>query len=321
MSNRLLRIQAVSIFLLLVTLVGSAYAQAPVKKIGVLLWTDDLRYEQGLKGFIEELKTEGFASPQVEFIIRRAGGKKVLALKYSEELAALNLDLYFSAGTSATDLLSGTIKKAPIVFTIVYDPINAGLIQGLASSKNNLTGATNSVPMDKVLELVRRIIPIKNMAVLYTPNEKNSECQLKDLQQVQAAFGISIIPVPVVNKAEIARIIPFLKGMAQSIFITGSSVVIKGLPDITDFASKNKILTVTHLGDLVAEGVMVGLCADDTEQGMLAGETAVEILKGTKPEDIPIKKAKDLVVFINRKSVNSAGISIPQDIIQKAKIF
>jgi len=321
MSKRFFGNQMVSILLLLVTLSGSAYAQAPVKKIGVLLWTNDTRYEESLKGFIEQLKEGGYASPQVEFIVRRAAGKKVLALQYSKELAALNLDLYYSAGTSGTGLLAREIKEAPIVFAVVYDPVNGGLIQGLTSSKNNLTGATNMVPTDKVLELALRIVPFKSVAVLYTPNEKNSECQLKDLQLVQAAFGLSVIPVPVVNKTEITKIIPFLRGMAQAIYVTGSSVVRKGLPDIVDFANKNKILTFSVLGDLMAEGVMVGLCGDDTEQGMLAGETAVEILKGAKPEDIPIKKAKTLLVLINKKSLDTAGFSIPQDIIQKAKVF
>ena len=320
MGKRFLSIVAALIFLSLSALGGSANAQAPVKKIGMLIWADEKRYETARDGFIEELKREGFSPPQVEFVIRRAGGSRVSAEKIAGEFATQKLDLYFSAGTSGTSSMAKAIKDVPIVFSTVYDPVEAGLTEGWISSKNNLTGVSNNIPLDKVLELAARIIPVKSVAVMYTPNEKNSESQLKNLQKYQESLGISIIPVPIVNESEIGTVLPFVEGKTQVIYLTGSIVIGKVIPFIVDFAARKKILTVTHLADLVEKGVDAGVCADNKEQGTLAGKLAARILKGAKPEDIPIEKAAIFSILINKKSMQSAGIAVPREVLQKADL-
>lgn len=312
-------LKAVLVSLALLMAGGAAYAQGAPKKIGILIWASESRYEIGAKAFVEQMKQEGFGPAEAEIIIRRTDGNKATAMVVADELAAQKLDLYFSLGTSGTKAMARVIKDVPLVFSTVYDPVEAGFVQGWDSSMNNITGASSFVPMDKVLLLASRIIPLKSVAVLYTPNEKNSEAQLKDLQQAQSAMGLTVVPVAIVNAADVAAALPFLAGQVQAIFVTGSIVVGKSIPEIISFASKEKILTITHLEDLVAKGLMIGFCADLQQQGILAGKLAGRILKGVHPKDVPIEKATEFSILINKASATSAGIVIPPEVLQQAK--
>ncbi len=56
-----------------------------------------------------------------------------------------------------------------------------------------------------------------------------------------------------------------------------------------DSANKGKVVTITHLDDLVENGVLLGVCANSYLVGRLAGEKAVKILKGAKPSSIPYR--------------------------------
>ncbi|MBF0594012.1 MAG: ABC transporter substrate-binding protein [Candidatus Omnitrophica bacterium] len=297
---------------------GNAAAQGVSKKVGVLVWANEARYENGVTGFVEQLKNDGLGSPSVEIVMRRAGGSKVTAMKMAEELADQKLDLYYALGTGGTSAMYMATKSAPIVFSTVYDPVEAGLVQGWESSRNNVTGAASLVPMSRVLELAKQMMPIKNVAALYTPHEKNSESQVRALQACQAGLGVTIIPVAIVNEAEIATALPFVEGKVQAIYVTGSIVVGKGIADVVRFAAEKKIMTVTHLEDLVEKGIMVGYCADSKEQGVLAAKTAERILNGAKPADLPIKKAAVFATLINKKSALASGITIPAEVLSKA---
>jgi len=308
-----------SVLLIFLAFGQGGYAQTSVKKIGILIWANEGRYETSKDAFIAELKNEGFASPQVQFIIRRAKGSKVKAMQMAAELAALKQDLYFALGTGGTNAMSKAEKVRPIVFSVVYDPIEAGFVQGWDSSSNNLSGTANLVPMEKVLALANRIVPVKSLAVLYTPHEKNSESQLKDLMAAQKETGVTVLPVAISNETEIASSLPFILGRAQAIYVTGSIVIGKAIPDIVSFSLKNKILTISHLEDLMDKGIMVALSADAKEQGQKAGAIAVKVLNGALPQDIPIERAKSFSIVINKKIALAAGVQIPTDIIRQAK--
>ena len=72
---------------------------------------------------------------------------------------------------------------------------------------------------------LKAFAPIRRLAVLYTPGEKNSELQLRELQGLQAAMGIKVVPVILVSKEDVARIVPDVARTAEAIYLTGSSVV------------------------------------------------------------------------------------------------
>jgi putative ABC transport system substrate-binding protein len=149
--------------------------------------------------------------------------------------------------------------------------------------------------------------------VLYTPNEKNSEAQLRDLQEIQGMHRIRIIPVPITEKEEIGQIMPEVVRTSDAIYVTGSNLVNSQVSMIVEMATKGKTITVTHLEDLVEKGVLIGVCANPYSLGRLAGEKAARILRGAKPSSIPIESPKKLDVVINMRTANAGRYRIPPE--------
>jgi ABC-type uncharacterized transport system substrate-binding protein len=50
-----------------------------------------------------------------------------------------------------------------------------------------------------------------------------------------------------------------------------------------DIANKAKVVTISHLEDLVEKGVLLGVGPDSYLIGRMAGEKALEVLQGKKP--------------------------------------
>ena len=288
----------------------------PVKRIGILAFSEESRYSDSTRGVIDQLKMEGFVEPGVMFIKAEAGRNKAKAAEFIKQFAAAKLDLIVTQGTSATVPVAREIKDVPIVFSVVYDPVEAGIAMSWKSSGNNTTGASTKIPMSSLLDSLKAFAPVKYLSVLYSPGEKNSEAQLRDLQKIQATYRIKIIPVPITRKEELPQLLPEVVRTSDAIFVTGSTLVNSQISMVVDLATKGKVITVTHLEDLVEKGVLIGVCTNSYNLGRLAGEKAARILKGAKPSSIPIETLKKFDVILNMKTASAGGFRIPPEYIK-----
>ncbi|GAM11266.1 ABC transporter substrate binding protein [Geobacter sp. OR-1] len=292
------------------------------KKIGVLLFSEEARYHESLKGIREQLAKAGYKEPNVRFVVGNAGGSKAKAADMVRNYASADYALMITLGTNATIAVAKEIKDVPIVFSMVYDPVEARVAKGWQSSGTNVTGTSPMIHITELLSRLREIRPVKRIAALYTPGEKNSESQLKELQRVQSRYGIKVLPVIISKKEDVEQILPEVMGSVDAVYFSGSSVIGSTIPPIVELAARAGVISFTHLEDLVAEGVLFGLCADPYQLGLLAGKKAVAVLRGTKPSSIPIEYIARPGVVINRKTAAASKVQIPKALLQKAaKIY
>lgn len=304
--------------IIMIAVIFSAEAGSE-KKIGILMFSDEKRYYEAAKGMMDKLTEDGFGKPETKFIIENAKGNKAKAAELVLEFSAAKMDLIFTLGTSAAVAVSREIKDVPVVFGMVYDPVAAGIARDWKSSGNNTTGASPNVPMSIIMDRLKEFMPVKRLAVLYTPGEKNSETQLKDLQAIQEDYKIKVIPVPLTKTEEASQLLPEVVRTSDAIYITGSNTVSNVIPMLVDMTTKAKVVTLTHLEDIVEKGALLGVCSDPYLVGRLAGEKAVMILKGDKPSSIPIEAQKDYNLIINMKTVKTGQFQIPPGFMNKVK--
>ena len=201
---RIIAWQSVTMVTFLIIALFSSEARAE-RKIGILMFSEEVRYNEAVRGILDQLREAGYGEPQTRFIMENAGANKAKAAELVEKFVAAKLDLIFTLGSSVTVPVSREIRDVPIVFSVVYDPVEAGIAKDWESSGNNTTGTSTKLPMSKLMDCLRDFAPVKRLAVMYTPGEKNSETQLKDIKAIEAIYGIKVIPVPLTNKEEVAR--------------------------------------------------------------------------------------------------------------------
>ena len=287
------------------------------RKIGILMFSEEVRYNEAMTGITDRLREEGFSEPNTRFIVENAGANKARAVELVKKYSTEKMDLIITLGTSMTIPVAREIKNVPIVFGVVYNPVEAGIAKDWKSSGNNTTGATTILSMSKVIDILREFRKVGRLAVLYTPGEKNSEAQLKDLREIQHLYDIRIIPVPLTKKEEIGQILPEVVRTSDALYVTGSNLVNSQIATIVDMATKAKVVTITHLDDLVAKGVLLGVCSNSYQNGRLVGEKAIRILKGAKPSSIPIESPKDYYVMINMETARAGQFRIPEEFMKK----
>jgi putative ABC transport system substrate-binding protein len=306
------RIRMIFFLSALVSIIGMpAEATRPVKRVGVLMWSEEPRYNETLKGVMDQLRREGFGEPAVKFTLDNARGGKAKMSEMAGKFAAAKLDMVVSIGTTATIAAAREIKDAPLIFAYVYDPVESGIVGKWEKSGNNATGVSSRVSMPKLLNSLKEFAPVTRLAVLYTPGEKNSEAQLKELQELLAGSQVKVLPVIVSRGEEAAQTVSEIVPRVDAIYLSGSSVVGNKVSTIVDLATRAKVPTITHLDDLVNQGVLLGVCADPYLVGRLAGKKGAKVLKGAKPSSIPIESLNKYDVILNLKTAKAGGFRIP----------
>jgi putative ABC transport system substrate-binding protein len=274
------------------------------------MFSAETRYLEATQGFKERLAETGLSGNKVIYFAENADGNKAKAAEIVKKLSTQKFDLILSLGTSATIPLSREIKDVPIVFSIVYDPVESGIAANWKSSGNNTTGISPLIPMTKLMDCLKSFAPIHRLAILYTPGEKNSESQLRDLMEIQDKYQIKMIPVRLTKKEEIAQLLPEVMRSAEAMFITGSNLVNSQINTIVDMSIKAKIITITHLEDLVIKGVLIGVSADSHTMGRLSGEKAIKILKGATPSSLSIDVATKNDTLMNMTTAKKGSFPI-----------
>ena len=112
-------------------------------RIGVLnaAWAASHPTVEGLKAGLRAL---GFVDGRdVTFDIRFTEGKLDAMPAAAEALVKSGADLIFTSQEAATQAAKDATTSVPIVFTLVGDPVGAGIVSKLAQPGGNVTGVSS----------------------------------------------------------------------------------------------------------------------------------------------------------------------------------
>jgi len=152
----------------------TAHAQQPdrVRRIGVLtnLAENDPEGHARNAAFQQGLGQLGWVEGRnLRIEYRWTAGDPERGRKLAEELVALAPDVILTTGSAGLVPLLQVTRTLPIVFTIVPDPVGAGLVDSLARPGGNATGFISGEYSigGKRLELLKQIAPaVTRVAVL-----------------------------------------------------------------------------------------------------------------------------------------------------------
>jgi putative ABC transport system substrate-binding protein len=279
--------------------------------VGILLWNNQVRYEQCRAGIVDQLRQDGFKEPEITIVAEQANGNKTTIAELAQKFSAARMDVIVPVGTSAAIAVAAEIKDVPVVFAMVFDPVDSKIARDWKSSGNNTTGSSSKTSAATLLSSLKQLSPVKKLAVLYTPGERNTEAQLKEVEGLQKEFQISVVPVALASRSEVVSVVSSLTGTADAVLLTGSSIVGDATAQIVVLANKAKLITATQSEDHMEKGVLLGITVNAVAVGRLAGEKVAQVLRGAKPASIPIESLKTADVLLNLNAAKVIGLAVP----------
>ncbi len=307
------------VLIFLVTLCGSdvAAGQRQSVDIAMVLFRGMTRAEQG---FLETLNK----SPEFEVRVKTFDAKQNIA-KLQEAIKQIereNYRLIYVFGTTATQQVMKKIKKTPIVFNIVQRPIEAGIVKDWDSSGNNVTGASNYVSMESAFKTLGMLMHIHKLGFLYYVSDPATGYQKADILLQRRNFGFSVVDLPITGRETISHTLKqLLAEKPEAVMIPADSFVKANGDFIFAALNKHRVPSIVIIPEMVKEnGALLALGPDYYILGQLAAENAIEILRGKKPSELPIRRVNQLNLVINQRTADRLGITIPMQLRRLSEI-
>lgn len=290
--------------------------------VGILQTATHSALDDSKDGFIEALKANGYEN--AEFVVRNPEGDQTTMNSMATELVRKS-DIVLGIGTPAAVALQSARDAEEIdvviLFTAVTDPVDSGLMKD-ANKPTDITGTNDMNPVADQVDLIIELTNgIKKLGVLYNVAEPNSLVQAEMVKAQAAKKGIEVVVKTVAEAVEISAATAALiqNDGAEAIYLPTDNLIASNMPAVASVADEMGVPTVCGESGMVAAGGTITYSISYKALGVLTGEMAAKILKGTPCSDVPSTSVDEsgLEVAINEKSIEALKIEVPQSIKDK----
>ena len=219
----------------------------------------------------------------------------------------------------------------PQVFTVVADPVGAGVVESLdETGRSNITGTFNRVPEAVNINTIRSYLPsFRRLGLLYNANEPNSLLKRQEIADLATELNFELVALELPlgddgkpRTEDIPLKMGELKERGVDFIYLGSSSFLDVNRDVfTGAAVENGIPVLSPYERLVRESHgLLSIAARYYDVGRLAGRQAEKILvEGQVPGDIPVARMTDFAYVINMDVARKLNLFPPVEILQFAE--
>jgi putative ABC transport system substrate-binding protein len=308
-------------------LVAPLTAETPpagkIARIGYLAPGTATTNAGGRQAFIDGLRNHGWIEGQnlaIEYRWEGTGTPAFDAL--AAELARLPLDAIFATNTPAALAMKRTGTTLPVVFAIVSEPVEIGLVESLPRPGRNFTGLTtiNRELMSKRLEVLKETIPgLTRVGYLANPGYLAHAAQLTEMEAAARRLGLTLYLAEVRAPAEVEGAIARLAAAHVGAFIVQQDRLFgthRAL--VIEAATRHRLPGMSVWNFYPPSGGFMSYGAKSEELYRRAADYLDKILKGAKPSELPVERPMQFELVINLKTANALGLTIPPTILFQA---
>ena len=273
--------------------------------------------------FKKEMKKKGYVDGE-NIIINYADASGQVANLNSiiNQFEDQQSDVIVAIATSTAQMAARVSKNIPVVFSAVSDPVGAQLVSDLDHPGGNITGTSDEVQVDQILELAKQLTPgMKTVGFLYNASETNSVSNLQKAKKYCEENGLTLIEGTGKDITELQTSASVLAQKVDVILSPNDNTVASSMQSLSKTATDAGIPYYVGADSMVEDGGLATVGIDYAQLGKETADMVIEILNGKKAGDIPVKIYKnDLFVYVNEKTLESLGISLPESVLENPKL-
>ncbi len=304
--------------------VGAALAAVPVwaqgmPVVGYLGATSPPPSPEFARGLGEAGFVDG-RNVTVEF--RWAEGHYERLAGLAADLVRRNVAVIVTEDLPATRAAQAATTVIPIVFWTGGDPVEQGLVTGVARPGGNLTGIGmfNNALGPKRLELLRAAVPAATLfGLLANPANPATALQVADAAAAAGALGVELVVLPARSVEEIAAVFAGFGGRSKvAMMIASDPFFFNKVDQIVGLAAVHGVPTIYTNRDYAVAGGLMSYASSNAGLGVVQGTYAGRILNGARPGDLPVVRPTKFDMVLNLATAKSLGLVVPPALLARA---
>jgi putative ABC transport system substrate-binding protein len=271
--------------------------------------------------FRRGLRDGGFIDGQnVKIEYRWARGRFDQLPGLADDLIRMGVAVIAAGGGEPTVMaVHKATSSTPIVFAMSGDPVKLGLADSINRPGRNVTGVnTVTATLEpKRFGLLHDLVPAATtVAMLVNQGFPPAELQGEDVRKAARAIGIQVLVLRAANEREIeAAFETVAKERIRALSVASSPFFDTVRKMIVALAARYAVPTMYHFREYASDGGLISYGADIVDSTRHVGLYVSEVLKGTRPGDLPILQPTKFDLVINLRTAKVLGLAIPSGVL------
>ena len=296
-------------------------AAEKVQRVGVLmnLYATDAAPPQALRQALRELGHVEGRNLVFDWRYQLGGSDRLAAM--AAELVQMKPDVIVADSTLAIRAAIKATATIPIVMASSADPIVSGFVRELGRPTGNVTGIAVMLEETsaKRLQLLKEVAPqVSRIAVLVNPSLAWHKAMLKDVQVAASPLSVQALAITVRSRGDFGdAFAQIAHGKAQALLVS-ETMTPQARTRLVDFAMKNQMPAMFMNREYVIAGGLMSYAPDFPAAWRQSARYVDKILRGAKPEDLPVEMATGFEFIINLKTAKAIGLTFPPSVLVRA---
>ena len=304
------------------TLTAAAWApaQAQEKSVAVTAIVEHPALDAVRDGVKAALKAAGFEEGKnLKWQYQSAQGNTGTAAQIARKFIGDKPDAIVAIATPSAQAVVAATKTVPVVFSAVTDPVAAKLVASWEPSKNNVTGVSDLLALDKQIELIKQVVPAaKRVGMVYNPGEANSVVVVKEIKQLLEKQGMALVEASAPRSVDVGSAARSLIGKVDVIYTNTDNNVVSSYEALVKVGQEAKLPLIASDTDSVKRGAIAALGINYRDLGEQTGRMVARILKGEKPGDLKPETSTKMELFVNPGAAEKQGVKLPDALVKSA---
>jgi putative tryptophan/tyrosine transport system substrate-binding protein len=230
----------------------------------------------------------------------------------TNELLAEKVKVMVALGEASIQAAQRATKTIPIV-GLSADMVKTGLAASMARPGGNLTGVnvlTSELDVKRLGILHEAVPAAKRMGVLALPDR--SFDTLPELETAARQLDLELVVISVPRTDELALGLDALQpARVHAVNVLASSVVVPLRSSIIEALNRARLPAIYHFPDLAEQGGFLGYGPRLELSYRLVSRLVSNILRGARPEELPIEQPDRFELVVNLKTADALGVAVP----------
>jgi putative tryptophan/tyrosine transport system substrate-binding protein len=275
-----------------------------------------------IAAFLEGLRERDFVEGRHFAMVYRFAARGDEFPRLAADLVELKVDVILASGTPASIAAKHSTTTIPIVMGGSGDPVATGLVASHARPGGNVTGMSLLSPqvMGKRLELLKEVVPgLARVAVISNVTNPLHVPQDQEIEAAGRALAIQIGILPVRSAADFEGAFrDAAAARADAVYPATDSIVTNAGEQLAELALRYRLPSVFDYRENVAPGGLLAYGPSLTALYRRAAGFVDRIFKGASPADLPMEQPTAFDLYINLKTAQALGLTIPRSVIAQA---
>ena len=283
-------------------------------KVGICNYVDDASLNQ----IVDNIKTQLAAIGQekgvtFEISYDNCNADSAVLNQIIANFIADKVDLMIGVATPVAVAMQAATEGTdiPVVFAAVSDPVSAGLVESLEAPGANITGTSDYLDTNAILDLIFAANPdAKNIALLYDQGQDSSTTPIKNAKAYLDKKGVSYKEYNGTTTDEISLAVSsIVADKADAVFTPTDNTVMTAELSIYETFTDAGVMHFTGADSFALNGAFVGYGVDYVQLGEATADMVVELLcEGKTTADLPYQTFDNGIVTINTETAAALGM-------------